>query len=74
MATTHAAGRATLRSKPGKDSVPCDNCGDTHPTMYEVGLAKRPGQRIHLQWNLCVTCRSHLEAVFIKRDKDYIDI
>lgn len=67
----YQAGRAALKYKPGKDSDPCDNCGVTTLTMYEVELSETPAEEANLRWTLCVTCRSHLEDVFLKHDKSF---
>jgi len=67
-------GRASLIAQSGKESPPCDNCGTKHATMYTVGLSRRPGQELNLQWTLCVDCRSHLGGVFTEFDRTWKDI
>ena len=58
------AGRAILEAISGKDSIPCDNCGTSHATMYTLSLSKIPGQEKHIQWVLCVDCKLHIRLVF----------
>jgi hypothetical protein len=68
----YQSGRATLEYKSGKKSKPCDNCGVTHATMYQLGLARLPGEKPNLKWRLCVTCRSHVESLFEKHTREWL--
>ena len=65
----YSFGRASIIYKSGKQSKPCQNCGQIHATMYEVGLSKTFNGPPNLVWVLCVFCRSDLERLFCEQSK-----
>lgn len=69
---TYQCGRAEFKSLSGKKMKDgCDNCGNRSATMYRISLSKSTGEPSNLVWEICVTCRSHLENVFQKYKEDW---
>ncbi len=59
-------GRAKLTTIPGKKKPPCDNCGTTTATMYNLKLEREFGgmDLVTHNINLCVNCRSSIGRQF----------